>query len=294
MSRAIDHLVLCVDDLERARRFYENLGFTMTPRAEHPFGTSNSLIQLHGGFLELLTVAEPEDIIPMAPGHFSFSAFNSDFLERREGMSQLVFQSDDARHDHADFLTQNLTTYEPFDFSRKAATADGSTDTLSFSLTFITDERMPEVSFFVCQQHDPQYFWKPRYQRHANGAQAIAEVIMVAGNPPDLADFFAALQGPENVTSGERRLDVTTPLGRITILSPARYLTRFPGMMLPDPPKSPYFAGYRISVSDLEETAELLRQRKIRFKEREDSLIIRPGDAFGVLIEFAAEEEAED
>jgi catechol 2,3-dioxygenase-like lactoylglutathione lyase family enzyme len=294
MSRAIDHLVLCVDDLERARRFYENLGFTMTPRAEHPFGTGNSLIQLHGGFLELLAVVEPDNIVPMAPDHFSFGAFNAAFLERRQGMSQLVFQSDDARRDHTDFVAKDLTTYEPFDFSREAAAPDGSTDTLSFSLAFITDERMPEASFFVCQQHDPQHFWRPRYQRHANGAQAIAEVIMVAGNPPDLADFFTALEGPENVTPGERRLDVTTPLGRITILSPTRYLTRFPGMMLPDPPKSPYFAGYRISVSDLEETRELLRQRQIRIKEREDSLIIRPDDAFGVLIEFAAEEEAED
>ena len=289
MNRGIDHLVLCVDDLERARRFYENLGFTMTPRAEHPFGTGNSVVQFHGNFLELLTVMEPGNIPPMSADHFSFGAFNAAFLERRQGMSQLVFQSDDARRDHAEFVSNGLTTYEPFDFSRQTAAADGGQETVSFSLAFVSDERMPEASFFVCQQHDPQYFWSPHYQRHANGARAIAEVFMVAGNPSSLADLFGALQGPENVVEGERRLEVTTALGRITVLSPARYLARFPGEAIPKAPTTPYFAGYRISVTDLAETAAVLGRRKVPFVERKDSLVIGPDRAFGVVIEFAAE-----
>jgi catechol 2,3-dioxygenase-like lactoylglutathione lyase family enzyme len=289
MNRGIDHVVLCVDDLERARRFYETLGFTLTPRAEHPFGTGNSLVQLHGNFLELLAVMDPDKIPPMSAGHFSFGAFNAAFLERRQGLSQLVFQSDDAHRDQAEFAAKGLTTYAPFDFSRQAAAADGGQETVSFSLAFVSDERMPEASFFVCQQHAPEYFWSPRYQRHANGARAIAEVFMVAGDPASLVGLYGALQGPENVVEGERRLDVTTALGRVTVLSPARYLARFPGMTIADAPSSPYFAGYRIAVTDLAKTAAVLSQRKVPFTEREGSLVIGPDRAFGTVIEFAAE-----
>lgn len=35
-KRGIDHLVLCVRDLEAARRRYADLGFTTTPPARHP------------------------------------------------------------------------------------------------------------------------------------------------------------------------------------------------------------------------------------------------------------------
>ncbi|MBO6820247.1 VOC family protein, partial [Thalassospira sp.] len=48
MSRAIDHIVLCVNDLDAAIAVYTQLGFTVTPRAVHPFGTGNALIQLDG------------------------------------------------------------------------------------------------------------------------------------------------------------------------------------------------------------------------------------------------------
>ena len=59
MKRGIDHLVLCVNDLENCAAFYRQLGFTTTPRARHPWGTDNCLIQLAGSFIELLTVSRP-------------------------------------------------------------------------------------------------------------------------------------------------------------------------------------------------------------------------------------------
>ena len=210
VKRGIDHLVLCVRDLEAARRFYGRLGFTTTPPAVHPFGTGNSLVQLQGNFLELLSVVEPDRVPAMAPGEFSFGAFNRDFLARRQGMSMLVFQSDDARRDQREFAGKGLTTYAPFDFSRKAMLPDGSTVTVGFSLAFVTDPRMPAAAFFVCQQHAPEYFWKPEYQRHPNGARAVTEVIMTAEAPATFAELFEGLQGPQSVSVGEGALRVAT------------------------------------------------------------------------------------
>src|SRR5258708_12094847 len=90
VARPLDHLVLCVRDLDAARRTFERLGFTLTPKATHPFGTANSLVQLHGNFLELLPVVDRRLIKPVAQGEFAFAAFNERFLVEREGMSILL------------------------------------------------------------------------------------------------------------------------------------------------------------------------------------------------------------
>src|SRR5437868_14910068 len=101
--KGIDHLVLCGRDLDAMRENYASLGFTLTPQARHPFGTGNSLIQLEGCFLELLSVFEPEKITGAGAGRFSFAAFNRAFLARGEGMSMLVLDSTDSRADVAAF-----------------------------------------------------------------------------------------------------------------------------------------------------------------------------------------------
>src|SRR3546814_9282731 len=75
-ARDIDHLVVMTSDLESARAGWEQLGFTTTPRAVHPFGTANSLIQLQGNFIELVEVDDAARIPPMAGSFFSFAAHN--------------------------------------------------------------------------------------------------------------------------------------------------------------------------------------------------------------------------
>jgi catechol 2,3-dioxygenase-like lactoylglutathione lyase family enzyme len=289
VKRGIDHLVLCVRDLEAARRFYGGLGFTTTPPAVHPFGTGNSLVQLQGNFIELLSVVEPEKIPPMAPGRFSFGAFNRDLLARRQGMSMLVFQSDDARRDQREFAEKGLTTYAPFDFSRKARLPDGGEVTVGFSLAFVTDPRMPEAAFFVCQQHAPEYFWKPEYQQHPNGARAVTEVVMAAEQPASFAALFEGLQGPGAVSVADGALRVETALGRITLLDRARLGQRFPDMANPRAPDTPYFAGYRVAVADLGRTEAVLRQASAPLRREVGRILVPSTEALGVAIEFVAE-----
>jgi catechol 2,3-dioxygenase-like lactoylglutathione lyase family enzyme len=289
MNRGIDHLVLCVDDLDAARRIYERLGFTTTPRAVHPFGTGNSLVQLQGNFIELLAVVEPEKIRTAEPGHLSFGAHNAAFLETGPGISMLAFASDDAHRDQAEFCEKGLRTYPTFDFSRQATLPGGEQVTVAFSLAYVTDERMPDIAFFVCQQHAPEYFWKPEFQVHANGAVAVTEVVMVAEEPASLGDLFAKLQGRENVEAYDERLAVETARGRISVLSPGRVAERFPAVSVVDSSGAPRFAGYRVSVADIGHAEALLGESGAPFCKNGDRLQIDPADAFGVIVEFAPE-----
>ena len=286
MNRAIDHLVLAVNDLEAAREAYRRMGFTLTPRAQHPWGTANSLVQLQGNFLELLAVAEPEKIPAPEPSRFSFGAFNQTFLKRRQGLSMLVFESKDARRDQAEFASRGLETYEPFDFSRQAKLPDGNLKTVAFSLAFVTEPRMPDAAFFTCQQHAPEFFWKPDYQRHANGARAVVEVVMLANDPGGLAEFFGKLVEPDAVSSSEGALRVVLGHGALTVLDATRLAQRFPGIRLRDVLRKPHFAGYSIAVGDLDVAEDVLERNGIAAERAGDRLQIATEHGFGAVIEF--------
>lgn len=288
MSRAIDHLVLCVRELDAARAFYARLGFTLTPRAQHPWGTANFLAQLQGNFLEILTVADRARIPPARTGEFSFGRFNADFLAKRQGFSMLVLQSADARADQAAFAKAGLDTYPPFDFERQATLPDGGTARVAFSLAFVTHPKMPQAAFFCCQQHAPQYFWKPEYQKHQNGALSVAEAVMRAPDPAVFADFFARMQGKQAVSKGRGSLEARAGEGKIAVLDEAGIARRYPGMEFGGDAGSPAFVGYRIAVGDLGAAEALLGKNGVPVKKREGALIVDPADAFGAAIEFAA------
>lgn len=62
MPTGIDHVVILVDDLDRAIQQYTDLGFTVTPGGKHARFTHNALIPFHdGSYLELIAFYEEPD-----------------------------------------------------------------------------------------------------------------------------------------------------------------------------------------------------------------------------------------
>jgi hypothetical protein len=246
--KGIDHLVLCGRDLDLMREGYRRLGFTLTPPARHPFGTGNSLVQLEGCFLELLTIVDPPSIPEHGPGAFSFGAFNRDFLAAGEGFSMLVLDSTDARADAERMRAAGLHTFAPFDFSRRAKLPSGEEVTVGFSLAFASDPRIANAGFFTCQQHAPEHFWKPEYQRHANTAHSILEICLVADEPRALDRFMSGFSGavPQRVEVGSR---FETARGDVVVITPAGFRERY-GTEPPAAHTGPRFAGFTVAVED--------------------------------------------
>jgi glyoxalase-like protein len=253
--KGIDHLVLCGNDLEAMREKYAALGFTLTPPAEHPFGTKNSLVQLDNVFLELLSMARPEKIPEHRPGHFSFAAFNRDFLKESEGLSMLVLDSEDAHADAAIYRRHGLETYEPFDFSRRAKLPTGEEVVVSFSLAFVSNLQMPKCGFFCCQQHAPQYFWQPDYQNHANGAHTVLEVALVAERPMEIKTFLEYFSGYQ-ATALTDGFGFATKRGKIAMLTPEGFHENY-GVAPPDLGHGPRFAGFTIGLSKTSQRPDL-------------------------------------
>lgn len=239
-GRPIDHIVLAVDSLDSAAQRYEALGFTLTPRAAHKdcMGTCNRLVQFKSeNYIELLEVDRPhmldEHAFDADPPRFSFGAHNRAFVQKHNGISMLVFASDDARADVEAFRSKGLQAYAPFDFERQAKQPDGSQVTVAFSLGFVTSPNMPEIAFFVCQHRSPQYFWRPQFQRHENGAQAIVTIYLAADNPGAHADFLGGLFGGV-VTPIEAGIRVACgEYQEIVILEPQRIQDIVPGTTVP-------------------------------------------------------------
>jgi hypothetical protein len=253
-SRRIDHIVLAVTRLDDAARRYEALGFTLTPRAQHDtrMGTANRLSQFAGGnYLELLEVDRPAILDPhdfaAAPPRFSFGAHNRDFVGRREGISMLVLSGSDSRADAAAFRAAGLDTYAPFDFERQATLPDGAQVTVAFSLAFVTSPDMPQIAFFTCHHKTPQYFWKPAFQDHANGARRIAAAYLVAEEPERHCDFLTKLTAaPAEATAGGFRFACGTET--LFVLSPSRLQDIAPDMHF-DLSDGPQLAGFAIETT---------------------------------------------
>ena len=235
-GRAIDHVVLAVRDLDRAAARYEQLGFTLTPRASHDdrMGTSNRLAQFCGkSFIELLEVDRPDKLaaheFSRVPPFFSFGDHNRLALGEREGLSILVFASDDARADIRRFEAAGLATFLPFDFERQARLPDGTEAIVAFTLAFARLPEMPRIAFMVSQNRAQEFFWKADYQLHPNGAQGINAVYLDSMSPSRDAAFISAMfDGDVAPISGGMRVSCG-PCQEVRVLSPEALMERDQG-----------------------------------------------------------------
>lgn len=284
--RPLDHAVIAVRNLEAARAAYARLGFTLTPVARHPFGTANSLVQLQGTYLELLAVADPASIPEPSETAFSFAAFNRDFLADREGMSMLALHSSDAAADRADFGHHDLPVFDSIHFERMAEGPDGVERKVAFSLTFTSDARFHAgAGFFTCQHHFPENFWHPAYQTHANGAQRLETVVVVAGDPADFHEFFTFLTGRHDMRSDSLGVEFDLGGGKLAIMSPVACRAFFDVETERDPRR---FTAVRIAVDDLTATRAHLETAGVAFSERAGALVVPAEVANGVAIAFVA------
>jgi catechol 2,3-dioxygenase-like lactoylglutathione lyase family enzyme len=284
--RKLDHLVMPLRDLDAASTLYEALGFQLTPRADHAWGTSNRLVQIDGTFLELLTAADPCPQQAVDGDVFSFGAFNQDFLSRHEGISMLVLGSDDPEADRKAFGHAGLATYAPFSFERIAGQPDGSERKVAFDLTFTTHPDVPDAAFFTCRNRFPENFWKPEYQDHPNGALRIGAVIMVADEPAELHEFIEGFSGQRELRSTSFGIECDLGESQIDILSPVGF-SAFYGDVFPlDTLDSPRIVAFKINVDDIAKIERLANAAGIEVTKRSGMVIVPASAAHGSVLIF--------
>lgn len=207
--RALDHVVMPCTDLAVAAEAFAAMGFLVGRRNRHPWGTENHVIQWPGVFLELIALAPEAPTLSPEDDAFPFAGFLAGRGASADPSGMLVLRSTDAEADAAAFAAEGLGPRRRLDFSRGGLAPDGTLRTVAFSLAFADAPGMPDLGFFVCQQHHPENFWNPAQQAHPNGTTGIAAVAITAARPADHAAFLAGFTAAAPRISPDGALQMT-------------------------------------------------------------------------------------
>jgi hypothetical protein len=286
MSRALDHIVHAVRDLDRAGDLYERLGFKVGARNRHPWGTHNRIVQFPGVFIELVTMAEPDKL---ESDGFSilFARRNRDFAAAHDGLSMLILESRDAAGDAQQFHHSGIAASPVMRFEREGQRPDGSRVKVGFSLAFAEDRRAPEIGFATCQQHYPENFWNPAYQRHPNGAHGVSNVTIVAADPAAHRTMLLAFTGAADAKVSGDGYVISLPRGSLSVMTPAGFTTRF-GVAGPEPGRAARLAAIGFDVADTGVLQTRFKNNNIRAAQRDTGVVVPPDDALGATLLFTA------
>ncbi|HEV8474425.1 MAG TPA: VOC family protein [Methylomirabilota bacterium] len=118
MLTRIDHVMICVPDLQPAIDAYRRLGFDVHPGGVHPGrGTHNAIAFHQDDYLELLAVRDPAEYRAAAgPGGGLL-----DFVARGGGLRYLAVQSDDLAADVRAMRSRGVDVSEPGDGERRTS-----------------------------------------------------------------------------------------------------------------------------------------------------------------------------
>ena len=161
----------------------------------------------------------------------------------------LVLEGKGAAADAAAFRAAGIGDFDVFDFEREGKRPDGTTVKVAFSLAFAADPKAPDTGFFTCQQHYPENFWNPAFQRHANGVTGVAGVVFVADNPADHHVFLKDFSGVTDLKSTSSGITIETPRGEIQVMDPAAFRQHFAAEP-PDVARGMRLAAIRFAARD--------------------------------------------
>lgn len=191
MNLQIDHVIIAVDDLDRATAEYTAAGFTVLPGGIHASGTThNALICFaDGSYLELLAA------VPQAPA-VDLDAFDFSFLLREgAGLTGYALGSGDLSAAVTAMRGRGVLIGDPLRGSRQRP--DGVQ--LAWSIARIEDRNTP----FLIQDLTPRPLRVPddaSATTHANGTTGIASLHLITAQPAALSEFYQRLLGQPPVT----------------------------------------------------------------------------------------------
>lgn len=288
MITGIDHTVVVAESLADAALTAGRLGFRTTPPAEHPFGTTNALVQLGSTYLEYLAILDESLFPEERPDAFSFPSFNRDFLiGEGAGMSMLALKTDDPETLAARLAEAGLSRYPTFSFKRTGQAPDGSELPLSFTLAFASHADFVRAGLFALVHHQPENFWHAAYQAHPNTAVAVQAVTMVAQHPGATARTLGAVAGVPPVTAGGT-WNIALPDGTgIEVIDAATYANRF-GSDAFDAKVLPRHAAMTIAVADMAAAQAALTAGGMPFGVSGETLVVAPEHGGGTGYRFIA------
>src|SRR5579862_461263 len=265
----LDHVIVGVRNLERARLGWMRLGFTLTPRGRHiGQGTANYCIMFRRDYIELLGFVERDEY-----GHRLES-----FLAKREGPMSVAFAP--ARNVAAtrDALAGlGFHPSEPRALGRALELPEGAV-VPRFTLLTIPPGDIPALDCFVCGHLTPELVRRPRWLSHPNGVSGIKTVHLLVADPGALERDYARLAGAEQVTATQGTLAAKIGRHRLSFTTIERFRETHPGVAVPADFPLPGIVALELAVRSRKRTATYLQKAGVIFDELPDGrLAVAPG-----------------
>src|SRR3984893_13848589 len=276
----IDHVIVGVRDLERARMGWIRLGFMLTPRGRHlGQGTANCSIMFARDYLELLGFVERDDYAHRLEA----------FLAQREGAMSVAFaRQGSAEQAAAALATRGLHPSEPRALGRQLEMPEG-TVVPRFSLLTLPPEETPALDCFLCGHLTPELVRRPEWLAHPNGVTGLRGIHILAEETASLLPAYDRLFGMHEVTTTDAVASVRAGPYRLLFSTPDDFATMHPGIDLdPDFPL-PGIAALELAIARRDATADYLTQWQIAYDEMPDGSLAIPAKAATGTILFLTE-----
>ncbi len=275
----LDHTLVGVADLEKAKSDYQKLGFTLTPRGSHiGWGTANYCIMFPDDYVELLGIVDASK---------ETNGLDQKLAERGEGMLGIAFSSDNPEGTVASLNEAGLGEAKLYDLKRKLELEEGDVIP-EFKLIRYPYQGMPLGGLFICHHLTPELIRRPEWQIHPNGALYVQSVVVLVEDPVALQEHYTELCGAINVTMTDHTMSVR--IGRLNLIFVAEkdIDLLFPGLFVEgDWPSFPHILSMGIAVASRANTAAYLKQAGIEVQDISNgALRVQPKDASGVILEF--------
>jgi hypothetical protein len=278
---AIDHIIIAVRDLLRARTGWSRLGFTLTPRGRHiGQGTANYCIMFENDFVELLGIVDASDNVE----HLAA------FLAEREGARAIALApSGSAEDTRSTLLERGFHPSELRALGRQMELPQGPS-TLRFSLTSLAADDTPGLpGSFICAHLTPDLMRQPGWLVHANGANRVAGINVLVEHTAPLLPVYDRLFGMQHVTTTDTVATVHVGRHQIVFSTPDDFVTMHPKIDLDPGFPLPGIVAVDLGVARTDHTAEYFRQQRIAFDEMPDGSLVVPASAANGAILFFSE-----
>ena len=275
----IDHVIVGVRDLERARLEWSRLGFTLSPRGRHiGQGTANYCIMFASDYVELLGIVDPDDFVQRL----------DTFLAQREGLMAAAFAPAGAPEDvRAALLARGLRPSEPRPLGRELKLPEG-TVVPRFSLLSLPADETPGLDCFICAHLTPVLMRRPEWLQHPNGALGLKGIHVLVENTAALLKPYDRLFGIQQVTTTDAVASVHVGPHRIVFSTPDDFSTMYPALDVGSDFPLPGIVSVEFGVARRGVAADYLTRRQVLFEELPDrSLVVPAREASGAILFFS-------
>lgn len=271
----LDHTVINVGfEMDRAQASFVRLGFRLTERGHHTLGSINHLMMFGSDYLELIG-------LPVGRPHT-----RPDIANAPKGINGLVFKTGDVEESFAHLQALGMAGDPPKAFSRPVRLPEGTFDA-RFRTVHVRAEVFPGGRVYFCQHLTPELVWRPEWQRHGNGAEAMPEFVVAAADQAGQAEALARLLRTK-VSGDGQAAAIAYDGGKVSVLAPAAYAERYGALASAMGGRAAIFGAIVLRTGSLDAIRAIVGRLDGVPSRNEPARVLLREPAFDAVLEFVA------